>query len=453
MPRPRLVRRLTTILSLCLAADAAAQTGRYDLLVSSRGTHSVKRYDGQTGEYLGEFVSGGTSGLSVTQDVRLGPDGNIYVTGRGTPAVLRFDRRTGAPLGPFTSGYTLDEPTKMTFLPDGRLYVSQWGQSKSSVAVFDGTTGQFLREATPNLNQPMQHLLDDAGTLLVANYGSRDVRRFGPDGTALGMATSGRELAGPVNLWRHDTGDLLVMDWLGNSVERFVAATGAWHSTFIDNIPNPEGFAIGPDGNLYIAHWNNHLIARYNRLTGELLGTFASGGGLMQPNSLLFVERLRDFALASPTATGSTVPFGTLVDVDITVRPDGGAPFDAPIQLGCTGLPAGWTCQLSAASVTPGSDAVTVRASVRAGVAVSSGTGTLTLVAALGAVALVAPTRRRHRNLAMLALTLVACGGGSTGPLDDGEDEDPPNPVTATIVVHGTADGLTRSASFTITAE
>lgn len=432
----------------------AAQTGRYDLLVASRGTNSVKRYDGQTGEYLSDFVSGGNGGLSITQEVRLGPDGNVYVTGRGTPWVLRFDRRTGASLGQFTTGYALDEPTKMTFLPDGKLYVSQWGQAKSSVAVFDATTGQFLREATPNLNQPMQHLLDDAGNLLVANYGSRDVRRFGPDGTASGTATTGRELAGPVNLWRHDSGDLLVMDWLGNSVERFAAVTGAWHSTFIGGIPNPEGWAIGPDGHLYIAHWSDNQVARYDRVTGEMLGTFASGGGLMQPNSLLFVERLRDFALDSPITNSHSVPRGTVVTVDVTVRPDGGAPFDAPIQLGCSGLPVGWTCQLSSTSVTPGSASIPVRVSVRAGAVTASSAAAFALTATLGLAGVALTSRRRARTVLFVSAIGAACGGGGpAAPDDDDDDMNPPAPVTATIVVSGSADGLTRSASFTITAE
>jgi len=127
-------RTLPATIALLLGASIPL-TGqpRYDLLVSSRATSSVKRYDGETGAFLGDFIAPGAGGLSLTQEVRIGPDGSVFVTGRGNSTVLRFDRRTGTFLGPVTSGYPLDQPTKMT-IAEGRIYVSQWGQVRSSVA-------------------------------------------------------------------------------------------------------------------------------------------------------------------------------------------------------------------------------------------------------------------------------------------------------------------------------
>ncbi|UCH65247.1 MAG: hypothetical protein JSW63_11685 [Ignavibacterium sp.] len=52
-----------------------------DIYVSSRNTNSVKVFDGTTGEYKDDFVPPGSGGLSATQEVAFGPDGNLYVSG------------------------------------------------------------------------------------------------------------------------------------------------------------------------------------------------------------------------------------------------------------------------------------------------------------------------------------------------------------------------------------
>ena len=77
------------------ATPTGAQVPGYDLLVSSRGTNSVKRYDGRDGAFVDDFIAPGAGGLAITQEVLLGPDGQLYVSGRGTSAILKFDRRTG----------------------------------------------------------------------------------------------------------------------------------------------------------------------------------------------------------------------------------------------------------------------------------------------------------------------------------------------------------------------
>ncbi|MGE0440436.1 MAG: hypothetical protein AB7L66_13925 [Gemmatimonadales bacterium] len=441
-PSVRLLARL--LFAVGLVPAAASAQARYDLLVSSRATNSVKRFDGETGAYLGDFIANGTGGLSLTQEVRQGPDGNIYVTGRGNSAVLRFDRRTGAFLGPFTKGYSLDEPTKTNFGPDGRLYVSQWGQTKSTVAVFDGTTGDFIREATPALNQPMQQLFEPSGGILVATYGGHQVLRFAADGSPGGSAVSGKALQGPVNLWRHPSGDLLVMDWQAGSVERFDGATGAFRSTFVSGLTTAEGWAIGPDGALFLADWSRNLILRYDATTGAALGEFASGGGLTQPNSLIFVERFPDFGLDVQPRTVSR-PDGMTADVRVIVAADRGLAFPDPVALGCSGLPAGWACQFARPTAAPGTTADTVGLVVK-GPAVAAADGSLAwwlvgpgllLVLVIGL-----PPRRQLARTAIL-IGAAGCGGGATPPVDES--------VTATVTITGSAAGLTRSTQVTVT--
>src|SRR5690348_10418837 len=110
-----------------------AQAG--DLFVSSYYTHSILRYDGSTGAFLGTFVTSGSGGLSYPRGLTFGPDGNLYVASEqvsansGTNAVLKYDGTTGAFLGTFVSDGSggMNTPIALTFGPDGNLYVGTGG--------------------------------------------------------------------------------------------------------------------------------------------------------------------------------------------------------------------------------------------------------------------------------------------------------------------------------------
>jgi hypothetical protein len=86
----------------------------------------VKRYDGTTGAFLGAFVSPsddglspGSSGLRRPFDLLFGPDGNLYVSDVG--AVKRYDGVSGAFLGDFVPPRSggLSTPGGLTFTPPG----------------------------------------------------------------------------------------------------------------------------------------------------------------------------------------------------------------------------------------------------------------------------------------------------------------------------------------------
>lgn len=262
----------------------------YDLYVSSRNTNAVVRFNGQTGANLGNFVAPGAGGLSATQEVAFGYDGHLYVSGRGNTAILKFHKDTGAFLGKFTSGYALDNPTKMTFGPDSMLYVSQWGQTKSKVARFDGRTGAFVGEATSiDIIQGMGHTWDADGNLYVASFGSRNVQKFAPAGNSMGDFTDPFvEVTGIVNVWFGDDGYLYAADWEFGGIRRFDGQTGAYKDNFITGMSRTEGFTFGPDSLLYLCDWKDNVIVQYNPETGARIKTFTSPQGVLQPNSLTF---------------------------------------------------------------------------------------------------------------------------------------------------------------------
>ena len=259
----------------------------YEMLVTSRNNNSVKKFNGITGEYIDEFVTHGSGGLNTTQDIKEGADGNILVSGRGNTSVLMYDRLTGVFISPFTSGYLLDNPTKISFGPDGNLYVSQWGTLKNQVVRFNGITGVFIDEFTPSLNLALGHTWDDDGNLYVACYGSKDVRKFDTSGNFLGVFTEAGHLQGPTNLWFGKNRSLFVEDWVLGSVIEFDVNDGNFIKIFISGLQNAEGFAFGPDSNLYLCDWSQNHVRRYST-EGNFIDVFSSGGNLQAPNSILF---------------------------------------------------------------------------------------------------------------------------------------------------------------------
>jgi sugar lactone lactonase YvrE len=268
-------------------SSSFAQIIDYEMLVSSRNTNSVKRFNGQNGEYIDDFVPANTAGLSLPQDIRTGPEGNILVSGRGNTSILMFDKVSGDFIQPFTSGYTLDNPTKITFGPDGNLYVSQWGTMKNKVVRFNGSTGEFIDEFTPSLNLALGHAWDSDGNLYVACYGSKDVRQFDTSGNFSGVFTEAGHLQGPTYLWFDGKGNLFVEDWILGSVIQFNASTGVFIKTFISGLTNAEGYAFGPDSNLYLCDWTENKVNRYSP-DGTFIDVFSDQGNMVAPNSILF---------------------------------------------------------------------------------------------------------------------------------------------------------------------
>lgn len=256
------------------------------ILISSRTTHSVKEYS-LAGQYLGDFVGANSGGLSRPQEVFF-LNGVLLVTGRDNTAIKKYNAQTGAYLGNFTSGYALDNPTKTTIGPDGLIYVSQWGNVQNKVIRFD-TTGAFVDEFT-NVGVPtgMGQAWDTLGNMYVARWidGQQgDVVRFDTAGVLIDTFLNSALLNGPVNLWIANDGNLMVADWSTGAIKKF-NFNGQFLGSPYTGMNRVEGFVFDNQGNLLLCDWGANNVRKYqpNGTSTILINT----GGLNNPNSITF---------------------------------------------------------------------------------------------------------------------------------------------------------------------
>jgi sugar lactone lactonase YvrE len=278
-----------TILGVLSPAHAA------DLLVSSRNSNQVLRYNGTTGMPINAFVPAGSGGLTTPAGLAFSPDGQLHVAAAAADAVLRYDGMTGASIGAFaTTG--VDSPAAMVFGRDGHLYVASRGDHR--VVRYDGATGAFLGDfvaaGSGGLANPTGLAFGPDGHLYVASFGTNSVLRYDGTGALIGSIAGGG-LNGPEGLAFGADGHLYMASFGTNSVLRYNMTTGAFN-TFVfvatgnGTLAGPVGLAFGLDGHLYVASSNNDKIQRYNKANGAFISTFvtAGSGGLDGPTYLLW---------------------------------------------------------------------------------------------------------------------------------------------------------------------
>jgi sugar lactone lactonase YvrE len=265
--------RVALVTLLSLASSASASVLRYDF-----GTTSL-------------FVANNSGGLGTCWGVTFGPDGNLYVGDVPADAIRRYDGNSGAYINDFipSGGGGLDRPRGIAFGPDGTFWVSS--VNTNEVLHYSGT-GTFLgASSNAALVFPYGLTIGPDGNVYVCSHLTHTVVRFdGSTGAFMGIFASGGPMNRPTDLTFQPgpTGDLLVSSAWSHTVLRYNRTTGTYVGPFVaagsGGLNTPQGLAYR-GGVLYVASSVTSEIKRYDGVTGAFLGN-VPGSGIQYPNDL-----------------------------------------------------------------------------------------------------------------------------------------------------------------------
>ncbi len=265
-----------------------------------------------------------------------GPDHGLWFADYEANVIRRIapDRTITTVVGNGTAGYSgdggparnaaLHNPHELRFDAGGNLFISD--ASNHAIRRYDaGThvlttfagTGQkgYAGDGGPadraQLNEPISLQFGPAGDLYIADIGNRVLRRVdsksgvittfagtGKSGpTPDGSPIQGTPLNGPRSLDFDAAGNLFLITREGNQLLRFDLKAGIIHhlagtgrAGFSGDggpareatLNGPKGIALAPNGDVYLADTENHVIRRYNTKNGTIetvVGTGVRGDG------------------------------------------------------------------------------------------------------------------------------------------------------------------------------
>ena len=281
------MKKLNLILlaaGLIITASSFSQVRYY---ASNRALNAINTYE-ENGTFIEEFIAQNSGGLSSPQDIVLHPEGFLLVTGTNNTQIKKYDLETGEYLGDWSdSSFDLGRPSKMSIGPDNLLYVTQWGVTAETAKIvrFD-LDGNYLGPFTPLAPTGLGHLWDADGNFYLAVFGVNtnegDVRKYDTNGNFVEAFIDSSILENPTYIWWGDNNDMFVEDFTQGKVLHY-DSNGDYIEDYITGLLSPEGYQFLPNGNLLIAERTGNQIREFDT-SGNLIGRWDNGGVLNSPN-------------------------------------------------------------------------------------------------------------------------------------------------------------------------
>jgi WD40 repeat protein len=251
-----------------------------DLLIENVGTNSILRYN-EAANTLTTFVGGGSGGLNVPQGMTYGPDGNLYVSSLGTGSILEYNGQTGAFLGTFVShtvgAQTLQYPNGIAFDPNNSRYLYIASYFDNAIERYDTVAHTLSVYATlPATASTATHTQGPTGLV------------FGSDGN-LYVNDSTQANGSQIRVYNVEAGDITGRSIISGVSDSVTHLNAPAQLTF-----GPSNGANPPlliDTGFFQNSANSYQLSFQN---GQIVGTWlhqlagVSPGGLNEPGGVVY---------------------------------------------------------------------------------------------------------------------------------------------------------------------
>eukprot|EP00058_Branchiostoma_floridae_P002460 XP_002587948.1 hypothetical protein BRAFLDRAFT_87336 [Branchiostoma floridae] len=236
-----------------------------EIFVADKNNRRVQVHSTE-GVYLRHFptVVPGTGDKDMEpHDVCMDGNDTLWVVGRGETSDHVVQYSTD---GTAMAGFGLKKGHHFRFIAvDMRTnHILVTDADKGEVQVFrpDGSLVRTVRHPRGEMKGPGYVTVDGKGNILVSEWGTHSVYVYDESGKFLfqfgGEGSGEGQLRYPRGICTDSLGHILVADYGNERVQIFTR-----HGEFVRTVrtgPEPEGLAVGPEGQLVVTGWFNHTV-------------------------------------------------------------------------------------------------------------------------------------------------------------------------------------------------